>query len=99
MTCEHLNKLEKELIAQNIKELTRGQVWSKNCREWVYFDCLFSDLDFTIKRFNLNTDVIKKHAHLGTHDGQEYGLVCSECKDGIMGYHPEGQKKDPITFK
>lgn len=92
MTCNHLNILEKELLNQRIKVTYRGQAWSKNCREWVYFDCLFSDLDKTIQRLNLDRKIVKIHSHFGTHDGQEYGLVCAKCNDGILGYHPDSLK-------
>ncbi len=99
MTCKHLYPLEKELLDHQIKITYRGQAWSENCREWVYFDCLFSDLNFTIQRLGMDKDILQIHSHLGTHDGQEYGLVCTVCHDGIMGYHPDGQKKDPFIFK
>ena len=39
MVCEHLAALEKELIAAGVPITYRGQAWSDNCREWVYFDC------------------------------------------------------------
>ena len=41
MVCEHLTGLEQELLRMGIREVHRGQPWSKNCREWVYFDCCF----------------------------------------------------------
>lgn len=93
MVCEHLYSLEKELAAVGMKEVYRGKPWSDHCREWVYYDCLFTDLDKTIDRFHLDTKFIKIHSHLGTHDGQEHGLVCKVCEDGIMGKHPEMVKK------
>ena len=30
--------MEQALIARGIRENYRGQPWSMNCREWVYFD-------------------------------------------------------------
>jgi hypothetical protein len=39
MTCEHLRPLEQAMIDAGMKETFRGQAWSNNCREWVYFDC------------------------------------------------------------
>ena len=39
MLCDHLKPLEAELKQSGIKEAYRGQAWSHNCREWVYFDC------------------------------------------------------------
>lgn len=89
MTCEHLNKLEKELISKQIEVTFRGQAWSENCREWVYFDCLFINLEKIIRRLELDNTNVKIHSHFGTHDGQEYGIICSACNDGIMGHHPD----------
>ena len=99
MTCEHLNPLEKELQKLGIKEMFRGKAWSDNCREWVYYDCLFTNLDKTIDRLHLDNRMVQIHSHLGTFDGQEHGLVCNACKDGIMGMHPEVVKKSfsPVT--
>ncbi|HEV7780556.1 MAG TPA: hypothetical protein VGO58_04775 [Chitinophagaceae bacterium] len=93
MTCEHLYPLEKVLARTGIKEVYRGQPWSDNCREWVYYDCLFTDLEKTREHFNLDKELVQIHSHLGTHDGQEHGLVCTQCKDGIMGMHPDMVKR------
>jgi len=30
---------------------------------------------------------VHDHDHLGTHDGQESGFVCTACDDAIMGVH------------
>ena len=89
MICEHLIPLEKELIAAVIKETFRGKAWSDNCREWVYYDCVFTNLEKTIERFHFDRSIIKIHSHLGTHDGHEHGLECAHCKDAIMGKHPK----------
>ncbi|MFD2586042.1 hypothetical protein ACFSQJ_03825 [Croceitalea marina] len=97
MTCKHLNRLEKDLIRKKVKVRFRGQAWGRDCREWVYFDCFFSDLEETIRRFDMDGEIIKIHTHLGTHDGQEHGLVCSKCNDGIMGYHPNSTKQKGDT--
>lgn len=86
MTCEHLIQLEKAIISENIKETFRGRAWGKNCREWVYFNCIL-DLDSLRQNFSF-APCVKDHQHLGTHDGSEQGFYCSECKDGIMGIHP-----------
>lgn len=87
MTCEHLIDLENALIADGIKETFRGEAWGRNCREWVYFDCIL-DLPALRKRFSL-PPCVKDHEHLGTHDGCEQGFYCSQCYDGIMGVHPK----------
>lgn len=87
MTCEHLKALEQAIIGRGIRETFRGAAWSKDCREWVYFDCY---LDITAIRIRFAfSDCVEDHAHRGTHDGQERGLVCSLCHDAIMGrYEP-----------
>lgn len=85
MLCEHLSDLETEILSRGIKETFRGQAWGEDCREWVYFDCYF-DIPSLRRRYRFDT-CVADHEHLGTHDGQESGLVCTECKDGIMGHH------------
>jgi hypothetical protein len=86
MTCDHLIHLERELIARGFVETFRGQAWSHNAREWVYFDvCL--DMPAVRERFAI-PDFVADHEHLGTHDGQEAGFVCQVHQDGIMGRHP-----------
>lgn len=87
MTCSHLILLEKELLSFEIKETFRGKAWSKNCNEWVYFDC-YLDLQSIRQRINFSTCVIDHH-HLGAHDGQESGFVCTLCNDAIMGNHQQ----------
>ncbi len=86
MVCEHLRPLEQALIDAGIKETARGQVWSKNCREWVYFRCVLNRPALR-ERFDLPACVVD-HEHRGTHDGQEAGFYCQTCKDGVMGAHP-----------
>jgi hypothetical protein len=85
MVCEHLVALETELAAMGVKETFRGQAWSKNCREWVYFDC-YLDRESLRDRIPFDPCVLD-HDHLGTHDGQEAGFVCEIHKDAIMGVH------------
>jgi hypothetical protein len=93
MTCEHLRLLEDAIIAAGIPETFRGQAWSDNCREWVYFDC-FIDIEAVRKRFSLAA-CVHDHIHRGTHDGQERGLECTECHDGIMGSYAPGPRVFP----
>jgi deoxyribodipyrimidine photolyase len=85
MVCDHLAELEQDLVAADIPITYRGQPWSSNCREWVYFAC-WLDRPAIRSHFTL-ADCVHEHDHLGTHDGQEAGLVCSECNDAIMGAH------------
>lgn len=87
MVCEHLRPLEELLITRGIPVTFRGQAWSMNCREWVYFDC-FLDTDAIRKEMTFPLSV-QDHSHRGTHDGQERGLVCTQCHDAIIGlYEP-----------
>ena len=85
MVCEHLSALEQEILERGMKETFRGQAWSNHCREWVYFDCYF-DLPALRQRFQF-APCVSDHEHRGTFSGQEAGLVCTQCEDGIMGLH------------
>lgn len=91
MVCEHLQPLERALLDAEIAVTFRGQAWSKNCREWVYFDA-FLDVDAIRREFAL-PDFVTTHSHRGTHDGQEAGLVCSRCHDAIVGFLEPGAGK------
>jgi hypothetical protein len=84
MVCEHLRELERELLLSGIKVTFRGQAWSDNCREWVYFDA-FLDTSRIRERYQLSS-VVRDHTHRGTHDGEEHGLVCSACHDALVGF-------------
>jgi hypothetical protein len=48
--------------------------------------------------FELDPCVVE-HEHLGTHDGQEAGFVCTVHQDGIMGAHPKHSKGIPTYPK
>lgn len=84
--CEHLIQLEKELKSLGIKETFRGQPWSNNCREWVYFDCVF-EMEKIRKRYNFPS-FIESHVNNDGKSGLEAGFVCDQCKDGLIGVHP-----------
>jgi hypothetical protein len=83
MVCEHLASLERELASSGALETFRGQPWSDNCREWVYFDIVL-DVDSIKERSNFAPFVIV-HENTDQRSGTERGLVCGVCKDGIMG--------------
>ena len=83
MVCQHLAPLENELIRSNVKETYRGQAWTKNCREWVYFDVVLETATLAT-RLNLSP-CVKVHENLDARSGLERGFVCENCKDGIMG--------------
>jgi hypothetical protein len=44
------------------------------------------DVDAVRRRFALAA-CVTEHSHHGTHDGEERGLVCKKCHDGVMGHH------------
>ncbi len=85
MICEHLRELEAALLAGGFRETYRGRPWSRNCREWVYFDAYLPPENVRA-RFTL-APCVQDHAHRGTHDGQEAGFVCNEHWDAILGVH------------
>ncbi|MCE9547798.1 MAG: hypothetical protein K8T25_20185 [Planctomycetia bacterium] len=89
MLCEHLQSLEQAILARGIRETYRGQPWSSNCREWVYFDC-YLDTEAGSGRVALPECVVE-HVHRGTHDGEERGWVCSQCHDAIIGSYERRQ--------
>jgi hypothetical protein len=94
MVCEHLSALERELLEHGVKETFRGQAWSENCREWAYFECVL-DLATLRARFGF-APCVAEHVHRGTHDGAEAGFVCNQCKDAVMGAHPDVNPGWPI---
>ena len=90
--CEHLIKLDLELKERGIKETFRGQPWSDNTREWVYYDCVL-DLDKIKQRYNFS-DFVTIHINDDQRSGMEAGFYCELCKDGVIGVHPHfGQEK------
>jgi hypothetical protein len=97
MTCEHLIDLEREVMARGIPEISRGQAWSRNCREWVYFRCYF-ERESIRKRFNLS-DCVIDHQHAGTHDGKEAGFYCTEHQDGILGVPISDAKGGVLIYR
>ncbi len=91
MLCMHLRKLEAAILAAGIEETFRGQPWSKNCREWVYFDCVL-DLNEARAQFDLPESVVP-HINDDQKSGREMGLWCQECHDGIIGRHELDRSK------
>ncbi len=83
MVCRHLAAVEKALIDGGFKEIYRGQAWSRNCRQWVYFDCVL-DIDVIRRTFDL-PDCVRMHQNLDCKTGTERGLLCTACWDGVMG--------------
>lgn len=83
MVCAHLAELESALQASGARETYRGQAWSENCREWVYFDVVL-DVAALQQRFHLDTPV-RLHDNLDPKSGLERGFECTECQDAILG--------------
>lgn len=84
--CPHLQPLEAYLKEIGIPETLRGQPWTDNCREWVYFDCILQAAQLK-KRFHLG-DTVTVWDYEDIKVGSELGLICNECNDAIMGPHP-----------
>ncbi len=84
--CEHLAALDNELKGKGIKETFRGQSWSDNTREWVYYDCVLA-VDELRQRYSF-PDFIETHINDDAKSGMESGFYCSRCKDGVIGIHP-----------
>lgn len=83
LKCPHLAPLEAALTASGARETFRGQAWSDNCREWVYFDVVL-DVEALQKRFPFGPE-IEIHENNDPRSGTERGFVCRNCNDGVMG--------------
>jgi hypothetical protein len=85
--CIHLQPAEAYIKSKGIPEFWRGQPWTDNCREWIYFDCFFNPAELKAK---LKLDeCVQVHDYFDIKAGSERGLVCDTCKDGVMGIHPD----------
>ena len=85
--CEHLIDVERALAAAGHRETFRGQAWSDNCREWVYFDTVL-DLAALRAAHRLSAVVID-HRNEDQRSGTEQGLVGTIHDDAVMGLLPE----------
>src|SRR5690606_26182255 len=83
MVCAHLSALEQALRDAGVAETYRGQPWSENCREWVYFDAVL-EVAALSRRFGFDP-CVQVHENLDPRSGTERGLVCSRCHDAVMG--------------
>jgi hypothetical protein len=88
--CEHLKELDQELKARRISETYRGQAWSDNCREWVYYDCIL-DLEKIKARYSF-PEFVEIHFNNDPKSGTEAGFICTMCQDAVMGLHPDFSK-------
>jgi len=81
--CEHLRAVEAAVLATGAHETYRGQAWTQNCREFVYFD---THLDLTELRRTIELDpCVVDHENTDTKSGTERGLVCMTHYDGVIG--------------
>lgn len=83
MICDCLRPLERAIIASGANETLRGAVWSRNCREWVYYDVIL-DTDALAARFNFPPSVTV-HENTDPKSGLERGFVCNLHQDAVMG--------------
>jgi hypothetical protein len=83
MVCTHLAALEQALIASGTLETYRGQAWSHNCREWVYFAVVL-DIPALQQRFAF-ASCVQIHENADPRSGLERGFVCTACQDAVMG--------------
>src|SRR4051812_11061384 len=84
--CEHLQPLADYLKERSVPVTWRGQPWTQNCREWVYYDCVLEPQSLKTK-LGLES-FIQVHDYVDIKAGSELGLFCDECKDAIIGIHP-----------
>jgi hypothetical protein len=83
MVCEHLKALEEALVDRRAEETYRGQPWSENCREWVYFRVVL-DVPAVAAKLDF-APCVSVHENLDERSGTERGFVCEQCRDAIMG--------------
>jgi hypothetical protein len=89
MLCQHLHALERALLSSGARETFRGQAWSENCREWVYFDVRLDPAALR-RRFALPA-CVQAHENADPRSGLERGLVCTQCHDAVMGRFEGGK--------
>jgi hypothetical protein len=70
--CEHLAASDAELKTRQIMETSRGQAWSDNWREWVYYDCVLV-LDKLRQRYNFPA-FVEDHDNDDQRSGMEAGF-------------------------
>ncbi len=86
--------LDCELKKRGIRETFRGQAWGDSSREWVYYDCVL-DLGKLAKRFNF-PECVEVHINNDDKSGLEAGFFCTQCKDAVMGVHPQVAMGKPL---
>lgn len=83
MVCHHLEPLAVDIKSQKFSEINRNQNENTTDIQWVYFDC-YLDRKSIRQKYNFPDFVID---HIDqTMDGvPEEGLICENCKCGIIG--------------
>lgn len=82
--------MEAEPIRRGHAVTFRGEPWSRNCRESVYFDRVLPIAELRA-RFPPEA-CVTDHEFRGTCNGEERGLVCTAHRDALMGRLPrEGE--------
>lgn len=85
--CRHLRPVDEYLRSRGAQVMNVTTPWSKNCRHWVIYRGVILNTASLVKRFDL-VPPVEVHDHVGTHDGSEHGLVCTEHHDALIGAHP-----------
>jgi hypothetical protein len=86
--CVHLQAVEQALQGAGFRETYRGQPWTDQCRNWVYFDRIVP-VEELLERQLYDPEIVTVHRNLDQRSGTEMGLYCSEHHDGLMGPLPE----------
>jgi hypothetical protein len=93
--CIHLEQLEKYIVAAGFKETWRGQPWTTNCHEWVYYNCIFNTKAL-MDKLKL-ASVVSVHDYFDAKAGSELGFVCTQCHDAIIGPHPKSNNIEGLA--
>lgn len=93
--CEHLKILDEELKTMGVKVTYRGQPWSNNCREWVYYDCIFNIK--AIRQRIAFDEVVIDEVNDDPKSGREAGFYCTSCHDAVMGLPNDMKGKKVIS--
>jgi hypothetical protein len=73
-----LEALDNYVRNKNVKELFRGNAWSKNCREWVYYDCVLNVKKLKEKFSFNNCVIIREYNDIKV--ANELGFFCNRSK-------------------
>jgi hypothetical protein len=82
--------------SMGVPAIWQGRPWSANCREWIYYNCLF-DPQALKQRLSLCEHIIV-HEYNDVKVAAERGLFCPQCNDAVMGKHPANIAADTIII-